>query len=250
MDSLKIGEIYDPTRLARLVSSISGMTHSNQIASNPDFIQFYALVTRLANFAESCSNLLEKEKLEPAKSPDEILELQLVDYDGTGIEPRRLERFIFLLIRLHTNFARILGITDDRLRFIYFDSGSDLIIGIQCAKEILLGISAAISEWWHGTRFRSFETFEKKMEAVSKSLSVLTTVKEAVEKKVITDEEGKLLQTHVMREVDQLIGIGVSQPMRDGGEEVNQRQLLIEKRDIKLLGTGQPPDEGSDSTPV
>src|ERR1700723_2975353 len=237
LDSLKVGTIYDSARLARLMSTMSTTPHTHQIAHNSDFIEFYALLQSLSNLSKSCSQFLEEEKLEPAKSRDEILELELIDYDGTGIEPLRLERVIALLIRLHTNFARILDAKADQLKFIYFDSGSNLLIGAQCGKVILDEIRTLFSEWWDKIRHRHFDSFGKKMDAVSKGLSVLGKVKASVDAKVISEEEGNNLRVRVLEEVDQLIGLGVSLPVLDVTKSVDHQKLMTEHRDIKLLGT-------------
>jgi len=196
----------------------------------------------LRNLDKSCSELLEKEKLEPAKSPEDVLELQLIDYDGLGIEPIRLTRFVTTLIKLHANVARILGVTED-LRLIYFDSGSALLIGVLCAKTVMDAIKTLLDEWWDKIRFRQLDTFERKMEAVSKGLTVLETVKHSVESHVINADEGRILTTRVLREVDQLIGLGASLPVSDDVEKIDHVQLLLQKRDIKLLGSGPTNEE-------
>lgn len=242
LHSLRIGEIYEPARLGRLINAVATAQNAAPLQLNSEFVEFYALVQSLVTVQQSCSQLLEKEKLLPAKNLDELLELQLVDYDGTGIEAPRLERFVLLLRQLHTNFARIFDIKGDHLIFVYFDSGSDLVVALQCAKVILDAIKNLLGEWWDRIRFREFETFEKKMAAVSQGLSVATAVQEAVEKQVLDQEAANLLKTRVIREVDRLIGLGVSLPLYEM-ENLDQRQLLLEKRDTKLLGSGTPPED-------
>jgi hypothetical protein len=81
------------------------------------------------------------------------------------------------------------------------------------------------------------------MDAVPKTLTVMETVKQAVDKKVIDEETGGLLKTRVLKEVDQLVGLGASLPVYDDTEKVDHRKLLIEKRETKLLGSGEPPEE-------
>ena len=77
------------------------------------------------------------------------------------------------------------------------------------------------------------------MEAFSKGLDFMTKVQEAVEKQALTQEEARNLKTRVFRGVENLVGLGVTLPLRDAAA-VDQRQLLIEKRDLKLLGSGLP----------
>ena len=111
--------------------------------------------------------------------------------------------------------------------------------GIRCAKLILDGIKTLIGEWWAKIRFRDFESFDKRVDAISKGLTVMGTVQEAVAKNVIDQETGNLLRTRVLREVDNLIGIGATLPLEDKAERIDQRSLLVEQRNRKLLGSGE-----------
>jgi hypothetical protein len=252
LNSLKIDVIYLPARLGKLLTILSQVPNSGSVVGTPDFFAefftFVELLQSIVSFEKSCSDLLETEKLGKVTNPDEILELQLIDYDGTGIEFVRLERFVSSLTQLHTAFARILGLSGDRLRIIYFDSGSDLIAGIQCAKLIMENIKTLLSEWWQKVRFRSYEEFDRKMEAVSKSLTVMGTVQQAVDNNVIDEETGNLLKTRVLVEVDNLIGIGATLPIHEDVERVDHRKLLSEKRDTKLLGSGATKEPDANPT--
>jgi hypothetical protein len=105
-----------------------------------------------------------------------------------------------------------------------------------------------ISEWWNKIRFWNFDTFEKRMGALSTGLTVMGEVQTAVDKAVIDVETGNLLKTRILRKVDDLIGLGVFLDTEDEAERVDNRGLLIEKRDTKLLGTGRP-SESADNPP-
>src|SRR5260370_14979660 len=101
-----------------------------------------------------------------------------------AITPNRLALFISSITKLHTDLARIHGVSGDHVRFTYFDSGSDLVVGIQCAKIVVESLKTLLGEWWDKIKFCSFEKFDKKMEAVSKSLTVMESVQQAVNQNV------------------------------------------------------------------
>ena len=243
LTSLEVGSVYDSARLGRLVSIFNAIQNVSQMWGTPahtvEVFSFYDQLKALKAIEKSCSELLGNEKLGSA-TPGEFLELQLLDYDGTGIEASRLEQFISGISQLHTDFALIFNVRSDKLRFLYFDSGSDLIVAIQCAKPILDSIKAIFGEWWEKVRFRSFDTFDRKLDAVAKSLTVIGTVHDAVTKNIIDQGTGDVLKTRILREVDDLIGIGVSLPIHSGTETIDHRKLLVEMRDTKLLGSGGP----------
>jgi len=255
LQSLAIDNIYQTARLGRLLSQFVGYVQTEQhwgdLNHLAEFFAFYELLQSLANLQNSCVTLLETEKLGGAAGSDGILELQLLDYDGTGIEAARLGQFVSTLTQLHTDLARILAISGDRLRFVYFDSGSDLIAGIKCAAEIVDKIKTLFKEFWERIVFRRYEDFGKKMDSIAKGLSIVGTIQEAVERNTLSREEGSVLRARVLNEVGALIGIGATLPLHEGAVTVDQRKLLIESRDAKLLGTGQPtepPDKPPEGT--
>lgn len=239
-----IDKVYETSRLGKLLSKFLAFGQTDQHWTDThhlaEFFAFYELLQSLANFQNSCSTLLEAEKLGSVGGTEGILELQLLDYDGTGIEADRLSQFVSAVVRLHTDLARILGVSDDQIKFVYFDSGSDLIAGIKCAVGIVETIRTLFKEFWERVFFRRYEDAGRKMDAISKGLTVMGTIQEAVERNTISEEEGNVLRTRVLNQIDSLFGIGATLPLHEGAVRVDQRKLLIESRDVKLLGSGAP----------
>jgi hypothetical protein len=232
---LSVQELYESSRMRRLLHLVSSATQSTNIRT-PEMYDFFETLRSFLKVELTSTNLLETEKVGRVEPSNGILELQLIDYDGNGIEPARLLRVISVLTRLHMNLARVLGVQDSKLRLKYFDSGSDVMMAVEGAKAVIESMGNLFLQFWDKVKFRHYDTFERDIEALSKGLEFVTKVHEAMEKQAITDEEAKNLKTRVFREVDQLIGLGVTLPLRNSA--VDQRQLLIEKRDTKLLGTG------------
>jgi len=191
------------------------------------------------------SALLEMEKTGHLDSSLGMLELQVIDYDGNGIEADRFSRVISTLIELHQNLARLLGIRNDRLKFRYFDSGSDVVIGITAVTGLIAVLGPLLLQFWDKVRFRDQESFGKDLEALSKGLEFIGKVQESVQKQALTAEEARNLKARVFTGVNTLVGLGATLPLRDS--KVDQRQLLIEKRDVKLLGDGQPAETKDNS---
>jgi len=127
------------------------------------------------------------------------------------------------------------GLEGDRLTFKYFDSGSGFLVAIAAAKTIIDSMNALLSQWWDKMRFWRYDTFDKKMEAISKSLTIVETVHEAVVKGLIPAETGENLKLRILREVNKLTEIGATIPLGDEAT-IDQRQLLTEMRNTKLLG--------------
>lgn len=238
IEGLKLKEVFEASRLRRLVTALSGAPNSQSVRGITEFYGLYESLRSVLNLQATCRNLLEMEKLGKLEASEGILELEIIDYDGKGIEDTRLEKIISTLTQLHTNLARVLGIQNDKLRFSYFDSGSDVAVGITAAAGLIAVLGPLLLQFWDKTRFRRQDTFTKDMEALSKGLEFVTKVQEAVGRGALTDEDAKNLKARIFGGVDDLIGLGATLPLR--GSTLDQRQLLIEKRDTKLLGTGEP----------
>jgi hypothetical protein len=248
---LKLGTLYEPSRIRALLGSLGNIANSNQVQANaPLFTQFYSFIEQLRSLAmiESTSReLLEKPKLQ-ALPPDEgILELELIEYpDEVGITPKRLEIFVSSITKLHMNLAILLDLKEDTLTFKYFDSGSGVLIGVAAAKGIILALNTLLNQWWDKIRFYRYDNYDKKVEAISKTLEIVDTIQQKVNKGAITLEVGENLKVRMLREVDTLTGIGAMVPLRDA--TIDQRQILTEIRNTKLLSSGTA-TETTDGTP-
>jgi hypothetical protein len=241
LESMSIGEFYEPFRLRTMLSTISAITTSQQLTSAPllaPFITFLEQFRAFQKMDNAANSLLAKEKIGQVNPSEQVLELELIEYaDETGISPQRIQIFVSSVTQLHKNLTIIHGIRSDRLTFKYFDSGSSFLVGIQGAKAVIESLSVLLNQWWERIRFWRYDTYEKKISSVSKSLTIIGEIHEAVEKKTITAEEGEILKVGIFREVDKLTGIGAMVPL-DAQAQVDQRQLLTEMRNTKLLGDG------------
>jgi hypothetical protein len=249
LESLDAKDFYEPNRLRILVSSVSNLGLLSQIRGQPEVHALYEKLKSLKSLEITCRTILEAEKVGQIDPSKGIFQLELIQYaDEEGIVPRRLVVFASSIDGLHADVALVLGLPGDTLTFKYFDSGSGLLVGIQCAKDIAGILNTLLTQWWDKVRFWRYDTFEKKMEAISKGLSVVDTVHQAIEKKTITGEAGEILKVKIFKQVDALIGVGATIPLGEGAT-VDQRQLLTELRNTKLLGTGEPSAaEGEDPT--
>jgi hypothetical protein len=242
LESLNIGQFYEPSRLAAMLNAITSAPNAQQIYANwqhfANFYSFSELLQSLARLQNAATQLLEKEKIGEVNPSDEILELELIEYaDEVGISPKRLQIFASSITNLHDHIARVLGIENDKVILRYFDSGSGLLVGIECAKAIVETLSVLLKEWWERLVYGRYESFEKKMNALSKSVAFADTVQQSVDKGTITGEVGENLKLRVFREVENLTGIGAIIPIPENAT-VDHRQLLTEARNTKLLSDG------------
>jgi hypothetical protein len=241
LNALNAGEIYEPGRMAMMINTVSAASTAQNIWSNSTvFVQFYAflaLLRSLETMRQTSNKFLKKEKIGTVPNDEGILEIELIDYDGAGIEPKRLELLVQTLIDLHTNLAMLHNVEGDSFRFQYFDSGSSLLLGLKAAKPIIDELNTILTQWWEKIRFRHFDTFDKKVEAVAKGLTISHSIDAAINSKVIDEETGRNLKRRILADVNELIGIGASLPLKTEAS-VDESKLLAGMKSTKLLESG------------
>jgi hypothetical protein len=240
--SLKMAEVYDRSRLGKLVTiynNSSSLAAIYQTQENfAQFATFFSLLEELITFAQACTDLLGAERVMDPPHTRGALELEVIDYDGTGIELTRLQDIFSALSRIHESVMRALGNTDSRLKIRFLDSGTDIRISLEGAKEVIDSIRRLLKEFWLAVRFRKFDEFDRKIETLSKSLVFASTVQKQVENGTIDQPTGDVLKAAVLDQATKLVGLGAILAGSEAGELVDTRKLLTEKRGIKLLGAG------------
>jgi hypothetical protein len=242
LEGMEAKELYSAARLNRMMQLINNSQQIGQLRSggNPnttEIFDFYQTLGALLKVEKTCRTLLQDEKVGKVEPTDSLLELQLTDYEGKGVEPARLSATFSILADLQMNIARLLQVQDHRLTVKYLDSGSDFKIGLEGVKDAIEALRNLIESMWDRIRFRDQDSFERNMEAVTKGLEFMEKVKQAVHNNSVTQEEADILKTRVFKDVNDLIGLGVTLPIRGEGADVERKQL-IEKRSTKLLTTG------------
>jgi len=247
LDALGINELYSPPHLGHLLTLFSSLPNSQGIWGNSEnfynFLTFAGMLGWLRKLSAACSMLLDAERTTKTDPNSEIVELELVDFDGMGIEAGRVRQFFDGLEKLHLNLALALGIQDAHIKILYFDSGSTLLIGAQVTKAIAETIVRLFKQFWEKIKYQRFEDFDRKVESLSNGLDFTAKVQEQIDNKVIDEETGTKLKYRVLSEMTTLIGIGAILPADDAAEKVDQRKLLAEKKGVRLLGSGSPVDK-------
>jgi len=249
LELMEVRRFYDPNVLTRMIAGISSAASIQQLQSGAGFGAFNAFLELLRSFRRVVATsevLLERDKIGELPSTDDVFEIELVEYsDEAGISPQRVNSFLKEIVELHAALTRIYGIPSDALKIKYLDSGSNFVWGLQCAKPVAQAINTLLSQWLDKFRFWKIDTFERRMEAMSKGLDVAEKIHDAVEKRVIDKETADNLRIRIFHNVENLFGIGATVPLR-GNATVDQKQLMTEIRNTKLLASGIPERQSGD----
>ncbi len=247
---LGVKDFYEPGRMRQLIIGVSSSPNYALVRALPDVHAYFEKFRSLIRLATTCRELLEKEKVGELKPSEGMVRVEIINYaDEDGISPKRLATFVETISDLHRDVAIVLGVPSDSLTFQYFDSGSDLLVGVKCGKEIAETLNTLLRQVWEKFRFWRYDTFEKRMESISKGLDIVDRIHESVQKGAVTEEEGNILKVKIFQKVDIMIGIGATAPLGESAT-LDQKQMLTEMRNTKLLGSGEPPEVVAQSGPA
>ncbi len=112
------------------------------------------------------------------------------------------------------------------------------MVGLQCAKAVLDIIKGLLSEFWEKWSYTPFNDFDRKIASLEKGMSFVAGVNDKVKQGLLSEEDARNVTLRVMREVTNLASIGVSLPQEEIVITIDQRKVLKEVREIKLLGDG------------
>ncbi len=153
---------------------------------------------------------------------------------------KNLSELFARLADLNTHLSIILGIHDaQRVKVLVLDSGTNLLVGAKMATGVGKNVKQLFIEIWDKIKYGKFEDFDRKVESLSKGLTLAATIQQQIDNKVIDEETGNNLKYRVLDDMTSLISIGAMLPAEEISEKVDRKKLLAEKRGIRLLGSGE-----------
>ncbi len=253
LESLNAREFLEPSRLTAIVQSLQSISQSSQVSGNvtifQNFFTFAEFLRWLMKMQATSERLLEKQKIGEIAPTEGVVELELIEYaDEVGVSSARVEIFVSSLIELHTVVALTYDLKQDQLTFKYFDSGSGFLVGATCVKQIADTMNSLLN-LWDKIRYWKHDAFERDILSATKALDFAEKVHQQVANEVISAEEGENFKARAFEQVEKLTGIGAAVPLR-GHVTVDQRQLLTEMRNTKLLTGTIEAKEGPPGAPA
>ena len=243
LEALKIGRLVENASLSEMITALRVSSSRNQVRNHPAlprFLTLYHSAVAIINLRDAVKSLLISPKLDVAEDGRATLELEIIDYDNTGVPVERLRRILASLQRLYDSIEREVEPDGEPLRIGYVDTGSELLLAIVGAP-IPLGIVAKLFEMgWREVRYWKANTHDRNMESLRNSIDVIALIGQHVEQRRIDPETANRLREIATSSITEMIGAGV---MPKGVEEVerfDRRASLAAARDMKQISSGDP----------
>jgi hypothetical protein len=247
LDRLGFTRMFDPNAMTEVLSILNAVDSTQNVWNNssnlPPYINFYSSLIALNEFKTAFDKLvLEPKKAGVAESED-VLSFEVLDYDGGGIEPPRLASLMRAITRLHDTVTRVVDVPST-LRVVALDSGSNSLVTVKADGKVVKEIRTLLGQVWHVVRFWKLNDFDRRLQSLDKGLDMLESIDARVKNGTLDHATGELLKHKLKVEAVAIVSHGSLPKEIVVDATVQTRQLLIEKRDPKLLTMG---DESSTS---
>ena len=249
LSDLGLSTLFDPNGLARLLTAITiSETTSSLRGNHVVYTELCQMLGYLRAFV-SFRNTIFKQILRPRTGdvqPSEIFELEVADFDNSGISINRFNRITCNVRTLYDVLARILESTMP-IKIAYLDSGSNALIAFKGDGKVIQALTNAFKQLWHIVRFHKLDGFDRKLESVGKALDILEVIREKQNSGALDAETAKNLQFQIGDQLVSIIESGALPKVIEVEAKVPTMQLLSDKQDIKLIGdaSDNPPPAGA-----
>lgn len=236
LNSIGIPQAYQSHILSRMLTALNSTNEASGIWNQSNnFTIFQSFISSLSAI-QTFRNSLHKHILEPrvasVSEAQRVLELEIVDYDSTGVSPQRIISALDSLQKLHDAIAELAEQKEARLSVSFIDSGSDILLAVQSTIKVIEIAQSFFKQYWQKIRFKNYDNFDRKMDSMAKGLGIIELIDN---NKGLDPESNRRLKHAVLSEMTSLIGYGVALKQVEVDERVDRRRLLAEKRDIKLI---------------
>lgn len=247
LDLFPIGRVLQPSQLARLVTTFRTANNTAGIKSNHAFWELHYAGQALLQLIPLVTKLLIQPKVDVARDPSEgVLQLEVLDDDGKGIEIARFNEVLRSLAELHAAVSRFVG-DDSQLRIAYGDSGSDFGLGLVAKKVTIDVIRSLFRDGWSHIRFWREVGFERRIETMGKGLQFVADVRKKGQTGEIEPEVARRVESAILVQMEKLMGNGVALREPIAQTTIPRRELIAGARNLKLLRAGDPSDDDDTS---
>jgi hypothetical protein len=240
ISSLGFEEVFNVQSLATMVTAVNATDNTSQIRAHSSYHPlFTALLIGLKNlyaFQKTIDTLLIQPSKKAIGEGESALEFEIIDF-GNGIAMERFENMLKTIHSLHDTVARALEL-EGRLAIAYLDSGSNSIISIKSDHRIIDSLRKLISEIWDKIRFGKFDNMHRKLEAAEAGLKFVELVDAQQTAGKISPDAAAQLKHLAIAETINLFEKGTSLREIQTQTTIDNRSLLLEKFEIKQIGTG------------
>jgi hypothetical protein len=242
---LGLSRVGGPAELANLAVMLGNSSSHAHFAQNPDVIRVRLILDTARETGYDFQQAVVESKLRPTEKGDSLLDVSVLDFDGSGVEAARLCSVLQNLQNLYLSTAEFLNIDVRPLRIAFLDSGSDLRVGIEGFAGVITAMSEIFARTWAALRYRRNDDFERNVSSALKGVELLGAVRREAASGSLDPETAQRLETAVKRSICALIDAGALTEETDRASHTDSRTLLANAREKRLLSSGSTSEEAA-----
>ena len=238
MQKLNISETFNHDMLIKMITAIENANEYRQIQDNVIIFKMFqeleislTYILRLHSMIES---MLIDENTPKIGDNEKVIDLQIIDFDNTGISIIRFNKIIDTISEIYELLGKLLLIEPINLRIVVIETGSDIRISFKGAGEAITAFQNLIKFVWDEIRYAKLSEIDRELETWDKWVEVQKKIEENIKAGKIDPNECELFQKKVNKGIKSLTENGVTYPRESIDEEKESRKFLQDKR-IKLL---------------
>lgn len=235
---LRLQGLAAPRMVASMIAAVeNARTHQN-ITTDLRFWSLYHSLLTVLRMRAAVFDLLVAPKLEPDTASTKIIQLEIHDYDGEGIDLDRLRQVVERIQRLYAALSEFVDSDAPEPLLAFADTGSSLNIGIKGAAKVIEAFGKVVGDAWNAVRRRKYEDHALQLDSVARTLSVVATIKASEERGEIQPETAQRLTTQITQNVLGLLDGGTAPKEMEFVVEYDRQATIRAARDVKKLKSG------------
>ncbi len=243
LQQLGIPRFFETATIGKLLAAFHSSKDSTTIRGDARFWLFRNLLANLEafdNLANALQVFLIDQRFRRTGDDQGLVELAFLAREGEALTLDRLTVVLATIRTLHDLIARAVGEPDSTARLAVIESGSDVLMGLLAKAKTASAIGTLLTQWWDRIQYSDLHDFDRKMESVSKGLSVISELDKVAATPGPAAEEARVLRQSILDALMTLTGLGVKKS--DPDRAAADRPLLEAKRDVKLLKQPEQPE--------
>jgi hypothetical protein len=236
ISALGLDPIFLPQTLGALITQFNNATASSQLSNDRGFLRLYFMLRSALALQAGVKKLLVNPKLEGIPKGDATLDVEIFDYEGTGIELARLVEVVGSVEKLFLAVSEAVTGHRQLAKVKYVDSGTPIIISLQGVEGVINAIRKSFKEIWQLVRDHKNIKLDKNLGSIKEGLSLISDIRSRVANKDLDPETGHRLEHAISSQMTRLIGVGVMVTETEAVQMYDRKAVMTAIRDLRLLG--------------
>jgi hypothetical protein len=240
-EGLNLQDLLGRASRTMLMTDFQNAETTHTITTNKRFVKIWLSTQILLRLSQTVHKLLLEPEDVLSQPGTASIELEIADYDNSGVPAQRVVVALTALLALYTTVEGQKGQGRITPVLKWVDSGSNISFSFQGLAEVIAEVRQIFASTWKAVRFAKNERIERDLSTALKQVAFLRDLEAVQQAGGIKGETAARIRHQVTESMVTLLGAGVMPIELEGHTTYDRAEVLEAVRDTKLLGSGEPP---------